>query len=85
MSVPNDDAQRELERRALRNVRGLVDKIEHTDEADARTQRRILVGIVIGALVLVGAIAVVASRESAPKPEPVDVKTLPPVRAGPPK
>ena len=27
-SPPNDDAQRDMEQRALRNVRGLVDKIE---------------------------------------------------------
>lgn len=58
MSTPSDDAQRELERRALRNVRGLIDKMEQTDEVDARAQKRVLVGIFAGAVVLALVIAV---------------------------
>ena len=58
MSTPSDDAQRELERRALRNVRGLVDRLEESDEADARTQKRLLAGILIGAVVVIIGIAV---------------------------
>jgi len=52
---PQNDTQRELEQRALRNVRGLVDKMEDLDAHDSRTQRRYLVAIVAG-----GALACVA-------------------------
>jgi len=52
MNTPaRNDIQRELEQRALRNVRGLVDRIEGEDALDSRRQRRYLAGIVVGALV----------------------------------
>jgi hypothetical protein len=52
MNTPmQSDIQRELEQRALRNVRGLVDKIEGEDALDSRRQRRYLAVIVVGALV----------------------------------
>ena len=39
MSTNGDDAQRDLEKKALRNVRGLVDKIEAEDrEGQARSR-----------------------------------------------
>ena len=44
----SDDAQREMEQRALRNVRGLVDRIERADDLDARRQRRLLAWLVGG-------------------------------------
>ena len=47
-----DDIQREMEQRALRNVRGLVDKMEDLEAHDARAQRRYLVGIVVGAVIV---------------------------------
>ncbi|HLX24583.1 MAG TPA: hypothetical protein VKR38_14645 [Usitatibacter sp.] len=51
MNTPSgNDIQRELEQRALRNVRGLVDKMEDADALDSRRQRRYLAGIVAGAL-----------------------------------
>jgi hypothetical protein len=53
----DNDAQRDLEQRALRNVRGLVDKMEGLEELDTRTQRRYLVGIVLGAVVVVAMLA----------------------------
>ena len=86
MSTPTDDAQRELERRALRNVRQLVEKLENTDEADAKTQKRLLAVIIIGALLVALAIAagVVATRDKA-APVVIDPAKLPPVRAGPPR
>lgn len=86
MSTPSDEAQRELERRALRNVRQLVEKIENTDEADAKTQKRLLLVIVVGALLVAIAIAaaVVGTREQV-KPVVIDPAKLPPVRAGPPR
>jgi hypothetical protein len=55
-----DDAQRALEQKALKNVRGLVDKIEASDAAERTLQKRILVGfavaiVVIGGLWMAGA------------------------------
>lgn len=53
-AVPPHDAQRELEQRALRNVRSLVDKLEKGERRDARRSLRLvawlLVGLVIGAV-----------------------------------
>jgi hypothetical protein len=51
------DAHRVMEQRALRNVRGLVDRLQADDEASDRTQRRLLFALVviviaIGAFVL---------------------------------
>jgi hypothetical protein len=78
--APNDDTQRELEQRALRNVRGLVDKIEDTDAHDTRTQRRYLVGIIVGALVVAAAFVIalwlVSGRQH-------DVRTIEPRTANP--
>ena len=85
MSVPrNDDAQRELERRALRNVRTLVDRMEDTDAADARTQKRML-GAILAIVAAVG-LGTAAILFFADKPQPVtiDVAKLPPVKHGPP-
>ena len=53
-----DDAQRELEQRALRNVRGLVDRMETDETVSRRTQLRLVIGVVL--LVLLGLIGVVA-------------------------
>jgi hypothetical protein len=50
MSTPSDDTQRELEQRALRNVRGLVDKVENQDLADKHSERRTLKALAIGAV-----------------------------------
>ena len=57
MTSPDDETQRELEQRALRNVRGLVDKVESQDQADKRSERRMLVWLAVGAAVVVTAIA----------------------------
>jgi hypothetical protein len=58
MSTPSDDAQRAMEQRALRNVRGLVDKVENQDQADRRTERRMLMWFAIGAVVACAVVAV---------------------------
>lgn len=86
MSMSSDDAQRQLERKALRNVRELVDKLENSYEADAHTQKRLLAAIVIGAVLLALAIgaAVVFSGDRG-EPVAIDPSKLPPVRAGPPR
>ena len=52
MSTPGDDAQRDMEQRALRNVRGLVDKIENDDQLAKRSQVRTLIGLVLAAVVI---------------------------------
>lgn len=52
MNTPvQNDIQRELEQRALRNVRGLVDRIEGEDALESRRQRRYFAAIVVGAVV----------------------------------
>jgi hypothetical protein len=86
MIMSSDDAQRQLERKALRNVRELVDKMETSYEADERTQKRLLVAIVIGAVLLALAIgAAVVLSSDRPEPVAIDPSRLPPVRAGPPR
>jgi hypothetical protein len=85
MNNSSNEAQRELEQRALRNVRNLVDKIDATEEADARTQRRVLVAIVVGALLVAGAIALVLAYSEKPKPVVIEPAKLPPIAPGPPK
>ena len=57
MSAPTNDAQREMEQRALRNVRGLVDKVEGQDLADRKAERRMLKGLAVGLVVLLAAFA----------------------------
>ena len=57
MNMPSDDAQRELEQRALRNVRGLVDKVENQDQADRRSERRMLLRFAIGVAVVIAVLA----------------------------
>ena len=57
MNTPTDDAQRDLEQRALRNVRGLVDKVESQELADKRSERRMIARFAIGIVVVVAAVA----------------------------
>lgn len=59
MSTPSDDAQRDMEQRALRNVRSLVDKLETTDKLEGKALRRLTM-IVIGSVVAVCALGFVA-------------------------
>ncbi len=53
----NDEARRSLEQRALRNVRGLVDKLESDDASRARHQKRLLVAF--AAIVVLLGLAIV--------------------------
>ena len=84
MNTPvHDDIQRELEQRALRNVRGLVDRIEDQDALDSRRQRRYLAGIVVGAAVAAALLAVglwVAGKRQ-PGAVVIDTGKLPPAQA----
>jgi hypothetical protein len=76
MSTPSDDAQRELEQRALRNVRALVDKYEDQDASDAKSVRRTLIIIVAVILGIVG-ISYVSFRLTV-REEPSKTIVLPP-------
>ena len=79
-----DDAQRELEQRALRNVRSLVDRIETSDELETRKQRKVLWWILgVVAILLVGIGLFIANRPFKATEIVVDPAKLPPVRAGP--
>lgn len=85
MSTPSDEAQRELEQRALRNVRSLVDKIDATEEHDARVQKRLLGAIIVGAVLVAVTLGVVVTRQERPAPVSIDPAKLPPIQPGPPK
>jgi hypothetical protein len=74
MSGSGDDAQRDMERRALRNVRGLVDRMEDDDKLARRTQLRVFVGLVIGVVV----VAVVGALLVARRPAGREVVVEPP-------
>jgi hypothetical protein len=82
--VPPHDAQREMEQRALRNVRGLVDKVEEMDKVDNVSQRRLLVTIVIAAIVVLGLLVLIGVLgQKQPRGTPVELK-LPTSPATPP-
>jgi hypothetical protein len=85
MSTPTEEAQRKLEQHALRNVRGLVDKIDATEQHDARVQKRLLAAIIIGAVLVAITIAVVVIRHDKPPPVVIDPAKLPPIQPGPQK
>ena len=79
MSQPNDDAQRELEKRALRNVRGLIDRMEGDEARERWTTRRIVValGVVVVAFAIVSAVLIGMAK----KPAASKTITLPPAQA----
>lgn len=76
MSTPGEDAQRELEQRALRNVRGLVDKMENQDEAERRSVKKSVVLIVVVIVALFGLFWAVQSFKG--KPEAPRTVVIPP-------
>src|SRR5258708_35138385 len=86
---PPDDAQRKMEQHALRNVRGLVDKMDRLEAIDSRSQKRLLVGIIVGAVVavglLVGTAGYISSKYDKGRPIMIDPAPLPPLQGGPPK
>jgi len=58
------EAQQELMERSLRNVRGLVEKIEAEEAARKRMQKWVIGSIVGVTLILVGSIALMISNKS---------------------
>ncbi|HSJ95701.1 MAG TPA: hypothetical protein VLC53_01430 [Myxococcota bacterium] len=85
MSTQPEDAQHRLEQHALRNVRGLVDRIEADDALDRRAQRRMLVAVLVAVALLALAVGGwIASREGAARDGDAAIE-LPPVRPAPSK
>lgn len=59
------DAQRELEHKALRNVRGLVERMEADEQARRKSQKWIVTGIAAIVVVLIAAVlAWTSARDS---------------------
>ena len=61
MDPQDDEAQRTMEKHALRNVRGLVDNLEKSEAAARLLQKRLMIGfvavvVVFGVLVATGVI-----------------------------
>ena len=87
MTSSAHDTQRDLERRALRNVRGLVDKMESAEQGERHTQRRVLVVLAVIVVALAAALgwAVYRDRDGrgARAPVVIDPAKLPPIRPGP--
>lgn len=77
-TASRDEAQRTLERKALRNVRNLVDKLEDEQQAAARTNWRFIAGSIVVALVAAIALFYVmagAKHQAAPVVTPVKSST----------
>ena len=83
MSHAGEDAQRDLEQRALRNVRGLLDKMEETEREERWTFRRF--AVVIGIVVAVFAVALAVLVVLVKKPGTTRPLTLepPPAKSAP--
>lgn len=75
------EAQQELMEKSLRNVRGLVEKIEAEEAARKRTQIWVVTAIVAVTLILVGIIALSVSRQDSGRPMVVS----PPIASEPAK
>lgn len=52
MDPQDDEAQRTMEKHALRNVRGLVDNLEKSEAAARLLQKRLMLGFVAAIVVL---------------------------------
>ena len=76
MSQPGHDAQRQMEQRALRNVRGLLDKIESQDEREERAVKKTVVTVIAGVVVLVVAVGL-AMMLAGGKKQPAKTMVLP--------
>ena len=74
----SDDARREMQERALRNVRGLVDRIENDDKIETRKQRRILAWVIIGLLAGAAALGLSLSRVKDDRLRAVDIPAAQP-------
>ena len=82
MNASGDDAQRDMEQRALRNVRGLIDKLEDREQAERWTTRQFLavLGIVVMTLAVAIAVVVVVVKNNKSAQKTI---TLPPPAQAP--
>jgi hypothetical protein len=76
MSSSGEDAQREMEQRALRNVRGLLDKMESQEEAERWSMRQFVV--ILGITVVAAAIAIAVFVTFVKKPASKAITVPPP-------
>lgn len=80
----DDEAQRTLERKALRNVRGLVDKLEGEQRGQSRTTARFVAASIAVALAAAGAVYFVmvggGKKASAPVTSSTPARPAPPAR-----
>ena len=82
MSTPqNDDAQRDMEQRALRNVRALVDKYEDSDARESQSTKRLITWVI--GVIAVGFIAVLAYLQFTRPADPPKTLVLPPPTKAP--
>ena len=77
MSNPGHDAQREMEQRALRNVRGLLDKMENHEAQEDRAVKKTVFTVIAGVVALVVLVGV-GMLLATGKKEPPRTLTLPP-------
>ena len=77
MSQPSHDAQREMEQRALRNVRGLLDKMENHEAQEDRAVKKTVLTVIAGVVVLVALVGIAMLLASG-KRESTRTRTLPP-------
>ena len=68
LATHDEDAQRALERKALRNVRTLVDKLEGDERKQARITLRFVVASVVVALLAAIALYVVMTGQTKKQP-----------------
>ena len=79
-TVPDDEAQRTLERKALRNVRDLVDKLEDETRRESKVTTRFTVAAIV--IALAAAVVVYFTMVSGKqKHAPIDAK--PPTSTSP--
>ncbi len=77
----NDDVQREFEQRALRNVRGLVDKMDAIQDGERRTQKRIFGALLVAVILTILGSLWLIDRMSHRQPEGRVVETARPAPA----
>jgi hypothetical protein len=62
VNASDDDAQRALERHALRNVHSLARRLGYGDAIDRHGERFVLVSLAVVIVLVVGAVAIVLAR-----------------------
>lgn len=71
------DAQRELEHKALRNVRNLVDRMEADEQARRRSQKWIVAGLAAIVIFLIAAVVAWTSERKSGEAREVPLTPVP--------